>query len=123
MRARRATPRRREAPREDFDWWLWVATPALVDRSHARCEVGGCDLNSTGMERHHRQRRRDGGDRLANVLAVCPRHHQWVTEHPEQARENGWIVSAYEPDPGTVPVRIGGYWWTLRDDGGKTPLP
>lgn len=119
MRRRRPTPRRREAPREEFDWWT-DATNALLRRSGGRCERRGCDLYRTGIERHHRIRRRDGGDRLANLLALCPDCHAHITRHPAEARENGWIVTAHAADPTTVPVLIAGTWWLLDDDGGRT---
>lgn len=123
IRAKRATPRRRAAPQEDGVWWELVATPALVTRCHGRCERCGQPLAGS-MERHHRIRRRDGGDRLSNLLALHPRCHTYITEHPDEAKANGWIVSALSGiDPTDAPVRIDGVLWLLRDDGIKTPVP
>lgn len=123
IRPKRATPRRRIAPKEqDPGWWDW-ATSALLRRSGGRCERKGCDLYATGLERHHRQRRTVGGDRLSNLLALCSLCHRWITEHPEEARANGWIVSTSEPDPAAVPVVIEGWRWTLDDAGHRTPVP
>ena len=52
---------------------------------------------------------------------------QWITEHPEEARANGWIVSSHAGDPALAPVRLPGLtgtaWWVLDDAGGKRPLP
>lgn len=127
VRARRSTPRRRVAIREDFAWWE-DATMLLLARCGSRCERCGHPLGNQG-ERHHRQRREVGGDRLSNLLMLHPSCHQWITEHPEEAREQGWIVSANgpvggAPDPATVPVRLpDGYLWFLYDDGTRHPAP
>lgn len=122
IRPRRATPRRRAAPLQDESWWAW-ATLELLRRSGHRCERCGQPL-SGNMERHHRIRRRDGGDRLSNLLALHSRCHAYITEHPEEARANGWIVSALSNiDPEHAPVRIDGTWWNLTDDGRKIPVP
>lgn len=117
IKPRRSTPRRRDAPQADAEWWA-EATMLLLGRSGSRCERCGKPL-AGAMERHHRQRRRDGGDRLSNLLALHPSCHQWITEHPAEAREHGWIVSASNPDPSRMPVMIAGGWWLLDDLGGK----
>lgn len=117
----RRAPRRRTAPQWTAEDWE-TANPLLLTRCAGRCEKCGHDLGNT-MERHHRQRREVGGDRLANLVALHPACHQWVHAHPEEARANGWIVSAHDPDPAAVPVRIGGWLWVLRDDGTKHPVP
>jgi hypothetical protein len=72
-------------------------------------------------------RRRDGGDRLSNLMALCRRCHGWITEHPERARTDGFIVLANTTprlDPEKVRVRIGRYglWFFLLDDGTAVPL-
>lgn len=75
------------------------------------------------IERHHRKRRRDGGDRLCNVIYLCRPHHQWVTEHPAEARKLGLIVSVYR-DPADVPILYHRKdWMLLDDDGGKMLWP
>lgn len=124
VRKKRATPRRRKAPRHtDPDWWI-NATQTLLRRCGHRCERCGDPLRDQ-IERHHRQRRAAGGDRIANLMALHPYCHQWITEHPDFARHEGWIVPAtgIEDDPANVPIRLDGYWWLLDDQGGKTPVP
>lgn len=127
MRQRRVVPRRREAPRWSADDWQ-EATMLLLARCGSRCEKCGQPLGNQ-LERHHRQRREVGGDRLSNLLALHPACHAWITEHPEEAREQGWIVSANgpiggAPNPELAPVRLpDGYLWLLRDDGTKIPSP
>lgn len=124
LRARRPTPRRRDTPQESAGWWETYANPLLMQRSGGRCEHCGRRPNpGQGFERHHRVRRRDGGDRLANLLLLLPSCHTYITEHPTEAKANGWIV---EPtiDPETVPVRYqGGHLWWLDDHGGRSLVP
>lgn len=112
---KRATARRREAPRWTRDNWL-VADIVLKVRSRGRCERCDADLVTTGVERHHRKRRRDGGDRHANLAMLCPPCHQWVTVHPAESRRQGWIV-AVAADPTEVPMRTPAGWAWLDDDG------
>lgn len=119
MRKARASHRRREAPRWTFEEWQ-VATIELLRRCGWKCEK--CNRPLSEMERHHRARRAVGGDRLAVILLLHKACHQWITEHPEESRAKGWIVSSYEPDPATVPVWINHRWWLLDDQGGKTPV-
>ncbi len=57
------------------------------------------------MEKHHRQLRRSGDDRPVNILLMGHLVHKWAQEHPEQARELGWIVSQYD-DPAEISVVI-----------------
>jgi len=125
VKARRDTPRRRDAPEWTRDEWE-TAEWQLTARSNGCCER--CRVDLTGplappAERHHRVRRRDGGDRLANLLLLCRTCHAWITEHPAFAVEHGWIVPV-TTDPATVPVRLADErLWLLRDDGTKIPSP
>jgi 5-methylcytosine-specific restriction endonuclease McrA len=117
VKAKRATPRRREAPQGDRAWWE-AANQSLFARSGGLCEI--C-AKVPWTERHHRKRRRDGGDRLCNLLALCTECHKHVTEHPAEARRYGWIVSVYR-DPELVPVLWRRReWCTLGDDGALFP--
>lgn len=117
IRPRRREPRRREAPRWTADEWAGIDM-LLRARAGDRCEACGHPLRGRA-ERHHRQRRRDGGDRLANLLLLSPECHAWVTTHPDEARRRGLIVSAYEDDPAAVPVLHRGRVWVLLGDGGE----
>lgn len=122
MRPRRREPRTRSAPRWSREEWD-IANTMLAARAGLRCEWCGDPLTQ-GVERHHRQRRRDGGDRLSNIVLLHPVCHQWLTAHPAKARERGLIVSVYVPDPSTVPL----FWQNLRwvllgDDGTVVPAP
>lgn len=116
IRPKRATPRRREAPRWTWDEWQ-AAGEVLVRRSTGGCER--CGTFRGPFERHHRKRRRDGGDRLSNILFVDALCHAWITEHPSEARRAGWIVSVSR-DPAEVPVLTWAYEWVFLDDDGNT---
>lgn len=119
IKPKRATPRRREAPRWSWDEWA-AAAYVLANRSGGGCER--CGTARGPFERHHRKRRRDGGDRYANILLLCRDCHAWVTEHPAESRKAGWIVSVSR-DPADVPVLVyRNEWMRLDDDGGATAL-
>lgn len=115
IRSRRATPRRRTAPRWSPAEWE-EANAALQQRSGLRCECCGQPA-VTDVERHHRQRRRDGGDRLSNILWLTREHHAHWTAHPADAIERGIIVPTYA-DPATKPVLWRGTELVLLDDDG-----
>ncbi len=79
-----------------------------------RCGCGGV------MDLHHRQRRREGGHGLANLIALCPGCHRWVHANPTEARRCGWIVSSLAAgEPAEIPARhYTGDYVLLDDDGG-----
>lgn len=103
--------------REQWD----AATLALLRRDGDVCRWCGEALAGRA-ERHHRQRRRVGGDRLANLLLLHPACHNGgpgsVHGSPGAARERGFIVSAFG-DPLVVPVLMGTVWFALDDEGGR----
>ena len=74
----------------------------LQARAGNQCECCGKPLDGR-CERHHRKRRRDGGDRLANLLVLLPECHQRWTAQPARAMARGIIVSM-SADPLDVPV-------------------
>ena len=52
-----------------------------------------------GLEAHEvipRSAWRDGWLVLDNIKSLCPRHHQWVTEHPKAAHAIGLHGFSYE---------------------------
>lgn len=119
IRPKRATPRRREAPRWSWEEWE-TAGQILAIRCRGGCEK--CGTTFGPFERHHRKRRRDGGDRFSNIVLLCRNCHTWVTEHPAESRRAGWMVSVSR-DPAVVPfLRVGNEWVLLDDDGGVSPL-
>lgn len=120
IRRKRATPRRRDAPRWSAEDWA-VANVALNLRSEGLCEMCGEQLLNRA-ERAHRIRRRDGGDRLANVLLLHPHCHAWTHAHPRDAMARGLILPTHA-DPLSVPVLYRGTTLVLLDDeGNRTPV-
>jgi 5-methylcytosine-specific restriction endonuclease McrA len=116
IRPKRKTPRRREAPRWSREEWE-AANHLLAIRSEGRCERCGFELQMN-VERHHRQKRTVGGDRFANLMYLHPACHAWITEHPAEAVDRGWIVPTYA-NPLTVPVFWQGREWSLLEDDGS----
>jgi 5-methylcytosine-specific restriction endonuclease McrA len=105
IKARREAPRR-TADRADGHGQPWEEVRvAIFARSGGRCEVCRTDLNNSGMDAHHRRRRRIGPDCSCNALALCPSCHREVHAHPAAARAVGHIVS--DPQhPATVGVLV-----------------
>jgi hypothetical protein len=93
------------------------ATVTLNLRQRGRCPACGITLDNDGA-RHHRQRRRDGGDRLANLVILHTKCHRWVHANPEDARKLGLIVS-FAGDPLEAPLYVRGQGWVLLDDDGR----
>ena len=91
----RYAKRRREAPQWAPNDWV-DASLTLLRRDGGRCGWCGKDLNGVGA-RHHRMRRRDGGDRLANLVMLHPWCHNVspgsVHQEPALAVHLGFIVT------------------------------
>lgn len=124
IKGKRSSPRRRDAPRfraQDWD----EATMLLIARSRGRCEIGGDPLHIDSAHRHHRERRRDGGDKLSNLLLICADCHGSITDKPESethARRDGYIVRALGlATPESTPVLLWGDTWVLLGDDGSAP--
>lgn len=110
-------------PRWSKDQWE-TANLLLIVRSGNRCEVCWKPLrDSDEVARHHRQRRGVGGDRLSNLLLIHGDCHRSIHSSPELARDRGWIVSSYEPDPAAVPIPTPRGLVLLDDDGESRRLP
>lgn len=101
-----------------------------------QCEIRSpwCLGPSAPTEFSHRRAEGQGGLWAAsNGLRACGHGnlngcHGYCHQHPEEARENGWFVSAFTPDPPSeVPAYI---WhkgtraeWLLDDEGGAVLVP
>lgn len=115
IKPKRSTPRRREAPRWDPEDWA-QGNLILMARAGYACER--CGHDDKGIERHHRKRRRDGGESFPNLTGLCPECHGWCHQHPALARKYGWIVSVSR-DPVAVPMLWRSRRWVfLTEDGG-----
>jgi len=92
------------------------------------CEVMALCQGAHATEAHHRRNRGMGGsgrsdtNLAANGLMVCSADHRWITEHPERARELGWLVPQHKT-PSEVPVMYRGKWALLSDSGGVVFIP
>lgn len=93
---------------------------AVRERSGGRCEIRSWVCTGQATEQHHRRRRRDGGHSLGNLLDTCSDCHRTAHAEPAYARQRGWIVSAFEADPASVPVHYGPATTWFHDDGTKT---
>lgn len=80
-------------PRWDADEWESATFTVLV-RDGDRCLWCG-QLLRNDVARHHRMRRREGGDRLANIVLLHRHCHEFVHGHSIEARSRGFIVSIY----------------------------
>ena len=95
----------------------------IRERSGGRCEAMiPSECTGIASEIHHRRTRGMGGTRRAdtnlpaNGLHLCRECHRWVTEHPAEARESGWVVRQSQT-PSEVRVLRRGEWVRLFDDG------
>ena len=105
-------------PRWDAGDWE-MATLRGLTRDGDRCLWCGQPFRDE-TARHHRMRRREGGDRLANVVLLHGDCHRHIHAQPIEARGRGFIVSVYN-DVLTKPlVAKNGSAWLLDDGGGRT---
>lgn len=117
VRPKRKTPRRRPTDRWDAGQWA-DADLILSARAGYACEK--CGKECGPLERHHRKRRRDGGESYPNILMLGRGCHAETHAHPAISRRYGWIVSSYVADASTVPVLWRSREWVLlMEDGGK----
>lgn len=110
MPARKATPRKREALRLGAEGWEELSIRVL-GRDGTRCAWCGEQLRNDA-DRHHRQRRRDGGDVIENIVIMHSACHHYAHEHVADARRAGIIVPTWA-DPVETPVDMPGIGWCL----------
>lgn len=92
----------------------------LMGRAAGSCER--CGKECGPVQRHHRKRRREGGDSLENLVVLGAPCHRWAHAHPVEARRTGFIVSMSR-EPAEVPILWHLHEWVYLDDvGGKHPL-
>lgn len=105
--------------RWDAARWETV-TLELVRRDGDRCWFCGLPFRGDAA-RHHRMRRREGGDRLANVILLHTACHQEVHAHPYDSRQGGLIVSVHDDLLQAPAEHARRGWRLLDDDGNATP--
>lgn len=89
------------------------ARDAVAARSMGLCERCG----GAGSEIHHRQRRRDGGHAVENLVNLCGTDHRWAHANPEAAKIKGFIVDPWVEDMAEVPIKTYSEWVLFRSDG------
>lgn len=62
-------------------------------------------------------RRREGGHDVAILVWLCSKDHRFVHSHPEQARQDGYIISVSEQDPASVPIKTFMGWVRFDNEG------
>lgn len=89
-----------------------------------------CRRNCGPSARDHRQNRQSGNTVASNLQVLGLTCHQWKTEHPKQALEDGWAVPSWaspaewparryvKTDAGTLRLA----WCLLDDAGGVTEI-
>jgi hypothetical protein len=95
------------------------ARQALQVRDRGQCVRCG----AKAREVHHRQRRREGGHELHNLVSLCGKDHRWAHARPSEARADGFIVSVYDDDVAAAPVRAYYGWVRLTTEGGVQWAP
>ena len=86
---------------------LWMGRKRRLGNAAQRLAVavrdGGCFECGAPMHRcqlHHiRPWKRGGGTDIDNLVAVCPRHHRWITDHNLQVERtpHGWRTRPRDP--------------------------
>lgn len=99
-----------------------VKVTAAVDQRDARsCVRCGVSLEVVSGSRHHRQRRRDGGHSVENLVLLCGSGttgcHGWVHANPTRAIAVGLIVPTWVREIALVPVPTVSGWRRLHADG------
>jgi hypothetical protein len=99
--------------REEWD----QANLTLYVRSSGVCWWCARSLRDTAV-RHHRMRRREGGDSFQNLLLLHPTCHAEVHAQPTNAQARGFIVPTWA-EPLQVSIEVLGVRWYLDDQGGR----
>lgn len=65
------------------------------------CQLRGPRCNGIGVHTHHRQLRRHGDERDANLMRVCAACHVFIHDSPARSYEQGWMVHSWD-DPAKI---------------------
>ena len=76
-----------------------AARDKVWERQNRQCTRCG----GRGYQIHHRQRRREGGHAVGNLVGLCRTCHDRVHRHPDKAKMDGYIVHI-EDDPLVIPI-------------------
>lgn len=83
----------------------------VFHRDHGRCFICGRTLSASAFTLHHRRMRShpwEGLNLPSNLITVCGSGtmgcHARIHAHPKESYVKGWLVSAYNDHPETVPA-------------------
>ena len=104
----------------------------VYERAHENCER--CFRWARGGSAHHRFARGMGGSRdprindPRNIVLLCGSGvtgcHGWIEHHPEQGRQEGWLIDTLEEAQLDRPMAdIAGRWFQLTKEGGRVGHP
>lgn len=101
----------------------WKESKADVIARDKCCALCG---STEALDAHHRIARGSGGSAkpaisfgMANLVALCRQHHEYVEAHPDWARLKGLRVDRGQT-PTAVPVKLWDGLHILNDDGSRT---
>lgn len=83
-------PRSSKRAKEEYQYYTFDRPEYLLE--HPVCEFEGCLCEANQI--HHRKGR--DGKLLNNkkfFMAICPDHHHWVENHPEESKEKGYSIN------------------------------
>jgi len=88
-------------------------------RSQGLCDWCGKGVREDAFEMHHRLlKSRLGPDAPWNCVVLHSSCHAWITRHPERAKELGFEISRYDPNPDSVPMWLHQQYAVIPDGGG-----
>jgi 5-methylcytosine-specific restriction endonuclease McrA len=105
-----------------WSWQQWEeATIMLLGRDGDQCALCAQPLRGDA-DRHHRMRRKEGGDRLENLVLAHHRCHMAIHDRPEESRRRGLIVPTWG-DLLVWPLHVKGIRWVrLTAEGTRVSL-
>jgi hypothetical protein len=71
-----------------------------------------------GAQCHHRQRRREGGHAVSNLVWLCRTCHEWAHADPVEATAKGFIISVYVEDTTQIRIKTFAGWVKFDNEGG-----
>lgn len=90
-----------------------AARNAVRERQNGQCARCG----NAYSDLHHRQRRREGGHGVHNLVGLCRTDHKWVHANPKRAREDGFIIGVHEKDVASIFIKTFMGWMIFTEDG------
>lgn len=89
------------------------AIPTRAREKVRERQQGACArCGNTYTALHHRQRRREGGHEVHNLVGLCQTDHDFVHSQVTKAQMQGYIIPPWVDEPWTVPVKAY-YGWVL----------